>query len=317
MSTAGPAEHETVRDAFLAHLAHERQLSPRTVDGYGRDLGRFLAQLGPTVALIDVDTHRIRAFVGAEHRRGCGGRSIARSLSALRTFFDWLAREGRVHRNPARGITAPRAPRRLPRTLDVDQAARLLDAPAAAGSDRASWLRARDRACFELLYSSGLRLAEVVGLDVPDLDVADGVVAVTGKGAKGRRLPVGRVARDALAAWLRLRPAAAPGLAPDRGPLFVTVRGGRLGARSVQQRLAALGRERGIGGRVHPHALRHSFASHLLESSGDLRAVQELLGHADLATTQVYTHLDFGRLAQVYDRAHPRAGRRREQEDGS
>jgi integrase/recombinase XerC len=315
MSAAPPAAHDAVRDAFLSHLARERQLSPRTVDAYGRDLDRFLAQLGPTVALADVDTHRVRAFVAAEHRRGCGGRSIARALSALRTFYDWLAREGRAHRNPARGVTAPRAPKRLPRTLDVDQAARLLAPPAGAATERGLWLRARDRACFELLYSSGLRLAELVGLDVPDLDVADGVVAVTGKGAKSRRLPVGGMARKALAAWLKLRPSGVPRLPPDRGPLFVSVRGGRLGARSVQQRLATLGRERGIEGRVHPHALRHSFASHLLESSGDLRAVQELLGHADLATTQVYTHLDFGRLAQVYDRTHPRAGRRRTGDD--
>ncbi|MEE4380541.1 MAG: site-specific integrase, partial [Pseudomonadales bacterium] len=195
MSSAAPAAHDAVRDAFLSHLAHERQLSPRTVDGYGRDLDRFLAQLDPALALADVDSHRVRAFVAAEHRRGCGGRSIARALSALRTFYDWLAREGRVQRNPARGITAPRAPKRLPRTLDVDQAARLLDLPADAGADPAAWLRARDQACFELLYSSGLRLAELVGLDVPDLDVADGVVAVTGKGAKSRRLPVGRMAR--------------------------------------------------------------------------------------------------------------------------
>ncbi|MEE4361323.1 MAG: tyrosine recombinase XerC [Pseudomonadales bacterium] len=302
------------RDAFITHLERERQLSPRTVDAYARDLERFLAWLATqdgNPALDAVDVHRVRGFIAAEHGRGRGGRSIARALSALRTFYDYLAREGHCQRNPARGVQAPRATKRLPRVLDVDQVHHLLDGAAATDPDdpRAAWLAARDQAAFELFYSSGLRLAELVALDVGDVDRDDGVVGVTGKGSKTRRVPVGTQARTALADWLKLRPLCAIALRADAGPLFVSLRGERLGARTIQQRLARRGRARQIDGRVHPHALRHSFASHLLEASGDLRAVQELLGHADIATTQVYTHLDFRHLADVYDRAHPRAQR--------
>lgn len=342
---------------FLRHLQRERQLSAHTCSAYERDLTRFLGflagQADPAGAPPDLDAvspHAVRAFVGREHQRGLGGSSIRRALSSLRTFYDWLAREGRVQRNPARGIPAPKAPRRLPRTLDVDQMAHLLT-PMAPDRDRASassgaggtgdaagdpvedpiedpiedtggaadraraeralWLESRDLACLELFYSSGLRLSELVDLDVGDVDLGDGSVTATGKGRKTRSVPVGRMARGAIADWLEQRARHLPTSA-DRGPLFVNLRGARLGVRTVQQRLKDRAQARRIDGRVHPHALRHSFASHMLESSGDLRAVQEMLGHADISTTQVYTHLDFQHLASVYDRAHPRARRQTE-----
>ena len=318
-------------EGFLLHLQRERQLSAHTVSAYRRDLHRFLQWLAARDGPVDpaaVAAHQVRGFIASEHQRGQQGKSIQRALSALRTFFDFLAREGRARSNPARGIPAPRSTRRLPRTLDTDQVAHLLTAePGSASSAGAAadWLALRDQACFELFYSSGLRLAELVSLDVGDVDLAEATVTVTGKGSKTRTVPVGRVAREAVQRWLDARtpaqppaqPQAAAGsdgragaLAPDRGPLFVSVRGRRLGPRTVQQRLRDRAERRRIDGRVSPHALRHSFASHMLESSGDLRAVQELLGHADIATTQIYTHLDFQHLAKVYDAAHPRARRR-------
>jgi integrase/recombinase XerC len=316
-AAALPAPYGEALAAFLAHLARERQLSGHTVSAYERDLHRFLAWLAErdAPALADVAPHQVRAFVASEHQRGLGGRSIARILSATRTFWDHLAREGLVQRNPARGIPAPKAPRRLPRTLDVDQMAHLLRPAPVGDDDRAAWLDARDLAALELFYSSGLRLAELAGLDVGDVDLDDGAVRVTGKGNKTRSVPVGRLAREALRRWLARRAERLPTSA-DRGALFVNVRGTRLGVRSIQQRLKDRAEARAIDGRVHPHALRHSFASHLLEASGDLRAVQEMLGHADIATTQVYTHLDFRHLASVYDSAHPRA-RRRSTGDGT
>ena len=288
------------RDAFFQYLKSERRLSPHTASGYRRDLDA-LTRFCEAQALDDwrvLKVHEARAFAAHLHHHGLAGRSIARALSAARSFYRYLLREGLVTNNPFAGIAAPKSGKRLPKVLSVDQAARLMqiegDAP----------LVQRDRALLELLYSSGLRLAELVGINVTDLDLRDGVVAVTGKGGKTRMVPVGSQARAALAVWLKQRAAFAAG---GETAVFLSRNGKRLGARSVQLRLKQWALRQGIEVPTHPHMLRHSFASHLLESSGDLRAVQELLGHADLSTTQVYTHLDFQHLAKVYDAAHPRA----------
>ena len=292
------------RDAFFQYLKSERRFSPHTSSGYRRDLDaltRFCDahDLDDWIAL---KVQQARAFAAHLHHHGLAGRSIARALSAARSFYRYLLRKDLVTHNPFTGIAAPKSGKRLPKVLSVDQAARLMqiegDAP----------LVCRDRALLELLYSSGLRLAELVGINVTDLDLRDGVVTVTGKGSKTRIIPVGSQARAALAAWLKERAALA---AVGETAVFLGRNGKRLGARSVQLRLKQWAMRQGIEVPTHPHMLRHSFASHLLESSGDLRAVQELLGHADLSTTQVYTHLDFQHLAKVYDAAHPRARRRK------
>lgn len=284
--------------AYLEHLARERRLSPRTVDAYRRDLAAWAVFCtGRGLDCETPETALVRAFVAEGHRRGLSGRSLRRRLSALRGFFRYRIREDALDHNPARAVRAPRGPRRLPRAPDVDQIARLL-APAPEDD-----LELRDLAMLELFYSSGLRLAELVALRLADLDLADASVRVLGKGAKTRVMPVGAQARAALARWLAVRPR----LAGDTAALFVGRRGRPLTPRAVQQRLARWALKHGTGGRLHPHLLRHAFASHLLESSGDLRAVQELLGHADIGTTQVYTHLDFQHLARIYDAAHPRA----------
>ncbi len=282
--------------AFLDHL-RARNYSPRTIALYGQDLGRLAACAGdrPPETLA---AHDLRRCLARLHAAGHAPRSLARMLSAWRRFYTWLGRQGRVHANPCSGLRAPKGPRRLPHTLTPDLLTRLLDARTAQDP-----MTLRDRAMFELMYSSGLRLAELVGLDVQDLDMREGEVRLTGKGRKTRLVPVGSRALAALRAWLAVRQPRHP----DEGALFLGARGGRVSPRVVQARLKRLARQLGIGERVHPHALRHSFASHVLQSSGDLRAVQEMLGHASLSTTQVYTHLDFQHLAQVYDRAHPRA----------
>lgn len=293
---------------FLHHLEIERRLSPHTLGNYRRDLlavHGFLDQQR-VATWARVDSHHLRAFVAAQHRAGLGGRSLQRRLSALRSFYRYLLREKRVTANPAVGLRAPKAPRRLPKALDADQVSRLLDRSDAEESSPA--LAQRDHAMMELLYSSGLRLAELVRLDLTDLDRNDGTVRVIGKGDKTRIVPVGRLARAALDAWLHTRSSLA---APDENALFISRRGRRITARAVQQRLRFRGMKQALDTPLHPHLLRHSCASHLLESSGDLRAVQELLGHADIATTQVYTHLDFQHLAKVYDHAHPRAKKKR------
>ncbi|MEJ2345389.1 MAG: tyrosine recombinase XerC [Gammaproteobacteria bacterium] len=288
-------------ERFGAYLRTERRLSPLTRQHYRRDLHNFAAfcAAAGTGAWSDVTSHQIRAFVARRHRDGLAARSLQRQLSAVRSFYNFLLREGAAAHNPAQDVSAPRAVRKLPQPLDVDQVSRLL-----ARSGDSDPIASRDHAIMELLYSSGLRLAELVSLELTDIDAADGTVRVTGKGAKTRIVPVGRQALAALAAWRERRPALA---AADETALFVSRRGSRLSPRSVQQRLRHWGLRQGVDGRVHPHKLRHSFASHLLESSGDLRAVQELLGHADISTTQIYTHLDFQHLARVYDQAHPRA----------
>jgi len=293
------------RDAFFQYLKSERRLSPHTGSGYRRDL-EALIRFCETQALEDwraLKVPQARSFAAHLHHQGLAGRSIARALSAARSFYRYLLREGSVTSNPFAGMPAPKSGKRLPKALSVDQAARLMqiegDAP----------LVQRDRALLELLYSSGLRLAELVGINVTDLDLRDGAVTVTGKGGKTRIIPVGGRARTALAAWLKERAAFA---AVGETAVFLGRNGKRLGARSVQLRLKQWAVRQGIEVPTHPHMLRHSFASHLLQSSGDLRAVQELLGHADLSTTQVYTHLDFQHLAKVYDAAHPRARLKKE-----
>jgi len=286
-------------DRYAQHLRQVRRLSPHTVDGYLRDLRRLhefclREGIGSWAAL---QAHQVRSYIAWRHRSGMNGRSLQRELASLRSFYTYLQREGHAQHNPALDIPAPKAMRTLPSTLDIEQTARLLEIP---GDDA---LAVRDRAIMELMYSSGLRLAELLTLDCDHVDWNMATVRVTGKGDKTRILPVGSKAMDALHAWLKQREQ----LSQKGKALFPGRSGGRLSARTVQARLRRHALNQGLDRPVHPHMLRHSFASHLLESSGDLRAVQELLGHANIATTQIYTHLDFQHLAKVYDSAHPRA----------
>lgn len=290
-------------EKFLSQLATERRLSPHTLAAYQRDLRvlKEFAQKEHVVSLTELDAYHIRRFAADNFRHGLSPRSISRRLSAVRSFFAYLVREGVLESNVAVHVQAPKPSRRLPAALDTDQVARLLE------RSEDDDLTIRDRAMFELMYSSGLRLAELVGLSINDIDLADRTVRVTGKGSKSRVLPVGRQAIEALRRWLLTRQQFC---SADQSALFVSRRGSRLAARSVQARLNQWARRQGSPIKVHPHMLRHSFASHLLESSGDLRAVQELLGHSSISTTQVYTHLDFQHLAQIYDKSHPRARKR-------
>jgi integrase/recombinase XerC len=300
-------------ERFLGHLNGERRLSRHTIEAYRHDLGRLAAfcdarAIGGWTAL---GNPQVRAFAAAEHGAGLGPRSVQRRLSAVRTFYDYLLREGLGLReglrgvNPAHEVRAPKTAKRLPVTLDVDQMGRLL---AFRATDS---LSARDKAIMELFYSSGLRLAELVGLDLADIDLSDRTARVLGKGAKTRIVPIGRHAVAALRAWLKERATLlGGGPAALQSALFVGRAGRRLAARAVQLRVGAWARRQGLEMHVHPHMFRHSFATHLLESGGDLRGVQELLGHSDIGTTQVYTHVDFQHLAAVYDAAHPRARRR-------
>ncbi len=302
---------------FLDELAHRRRLSALTVAAYRRELQILAAAFpaGPASA----DTPGLRRELARAHAGGLSGRSVARRLSAWRTFFSWATRSGLLAEQPARGLRAPRSPKQLPGVLGVEAAARLVegDAPAAPGAAPIDALelrlRQQDDAMFELLYSSGLRLAELVDLDVERLDLAQGLVTVRGKGQRTRTVPVGAAAARALQLWLRERPALAP--SREDGALFLGRRGLRIRPRTVQERLARRGRRLGLPQRVHPHMLRHSCASHVLQSSADLRAVQELLGHASISSTQIYTHLDFQHLAKAYDAAHPRARRSKEGEE--
>ena len=302
---------------FRRYLASERRLSPHTDSSYTRDL-KALVKYCDRAGLTDwggLDSQHVRAFAAHSHAGGLSPRSIQRRLSAVRSFYGFLLREApreavsgrgsrrgeRVAANPALEVRAPKAARRLPQTIDADQMGRLLELPAGGG------LTARDRALMELLYSSGLRLAELVALDVGDIDLRDRTVRVLGKGRKSRIVPVGRLALAALRAWLRERATLA---GADELALFVARGGKRLGPRAIQARVDYWARRQGLSVHVHPHLFRHSFASHLLESGGELRGVQELLGHADISTTQIYTHLDFQHLARIYDAAHPRARRK-------
>ncbi len=289
--------------AYLAELSEQRRLSPHTVSNYRRDLEKLIAAAGET-SLAELQVHQIRRFVAQLHGKGLSGRSLARTLSAWRGFFAWLGEHDAVVLNPCEGVRSPKSPRLLPKALSVDESARLLE-PVDEGDQV---LALRDTAIFELFYSSGLRLAELAALDCDALDSAlhEGEVRVLGKRSKARLVPVGSKAREALAAWAAVRNSLA---AVEEKALFVGRRGGRLSHRMIQERLALRAVQLGLPRHVHPHMLRHSFASHLLQSSGDLRAVQEMLGHASIASTQVYTHLDFQHLATVYDKAHPRAKR--------
>ena len=287
-------------DRFIHHLQYERRLSPLTCKHYRRDL-QALAQFceRSDVGLwSSLDSEHVRAFAASSYRSGLSARSIQRQLSAARTFFRYLLREKHVEQNPVSSVSAPKSPKRLPGNLDADRMARLLDISGKGP------LVERDRAILELLYSSGLRLAELTGLNLGDVDPHEATVHVTGKGNKDRIVPVGGHALRALATWLKSRVLLAN---DDEKALFVSNRGTRISGRSVQARVTHWAKLQGIDTKVYPHLFRHSFATHMLESSHDLRGVQELLGHANISTTQVYTHLDFQHLAQIYDQTHPRA----------
>lgn len=283
---------------FLAFLAVERQSSAHTQDAYRRDLAALVgwAQGRDLLSLCGDD---VRSFIASEHRRKLSPKSLQRRLSACRSLYRWLLKQGRLAADPCAGVRAPKAARALPQVLDVDEAVALVELPTDAP------LGLRDRALLELFYSSGLRLSEVCGLRWRDLDFEQGLVSVLGKGSKQRIVPVGSHARSALQEWQQAsHGTSAQFVFPGRA-------GKQISSRAIQLRIKQLATRQGVYKRIHPHLLRHSFASHVLESSGDLRGVQELLGHADISTTQIYTHLDFQHLAKVYDAAHPRAKRKR------
>ena len=290
-------DSETLKQEYLDALRHQRRLSAATLSNYHRALGMLL-HLNEKKPLQSLEAADVRRYVAVLHAKGLSPRSLALALSAWRGWFRWLARYRGWPSNPVLGIRAPKAARPLPKALSVEAAQQLL-----GGESETSPLGMQDAAMFELLYSSGLRVGELAALNLTD-DPACGEVTVTGKGSKTRTVPVGGKARDALKAWIMLRAQVA---APGEKALFVGSRGARISPSRVWHRLGAWARRRGLPQHVHPHMLRHSFASHVLQSSQDLRAVQELLGHASISTTQVYTHLDFQALAKVYDAAHPRA----------
>jgi integrase/recombinase XerC len=284
-------------NGYLAWLRNEKQYSELTVENYARDLVQ-LFKLAAKQPLADLKIHHIRHYIAQLHSQGYGGRSLARMLSAWRGFFTYLMRDHGQISNPCAGLRAPKSPKTLPQALSPDEATRMVDLP----SDTIEAIR--DKAMFELFYSSGLRLAELVGLDPEQIDISAGEVRVTGKGSKTRIVPLGQYAITAMKAWLVVRDQIAK---EGDAALFVGKRGSRISPRVVQLRMKQWGIKQGITTSVHPHMLRHSFATHLLQSSGDLRAVQEMLGHASISTTQVYTHLDFQYLSKIYDAAHPRA----------
>jgi len=285
---------------FIDYLHFEKHLSANTQKNYRRDLLTVLEFLGNAQVSHwrNVNSHQVRSYVAFRHRKGLAGSSIARELSALRRFFSYLLREKKVTHNPVKGVPAPKTGRKLPHAPDTEQMSQLLD------SSNDDILSIRDQAMFELFYSSGLRLSELTGLDILDLQLLQNQVRVLGKGNKQRDVPIGRKAVQALEKWLNIRGNLAK---TTEQAVFVSQRGTRISQRMVEYRLKDWANQQGLAINLHPHMLRHAFASHLLESSGDLRAVQELLGHADISTTQIYTHLDFQHLANVYDKAHPRA----------
>lgn len=290
-------------ESYISHLRFERRLSANTYSAYERDINRFaeFAAQHAIVSFLDVTPTLVRLYAGSLFRNGLSGRSIRRELSALRGFYVYLIREGKAQTNPALGISAPKLNQQLPEFLDIEQIAQLLNiAPD-------SFLAIRDRAILELFYSSGLRLSELANLVIMDVDWGQATVRVVGKGSKTRVVPVGRMAMSALRSWLEARAGCVPAM--TESALFVGQSGRPLGVRAIQLRVDYWTSKTGLDTNVHPHMFRHSFASHLLESSGDLRAVQELLGHVDISSTQIYTHLDFQRLADVYEKAHPRASR--------
>jgi len=285
---------------FLNYLSHERGLSPRTRSAYERDLTSFSEEL-TRLGINDprhVNEHQVRSLIARLHRQGLGSRSLQRLLSAVRSYYRWLMKEGHADQDPAAAVKAPKAQKKLPATLDTEAITQLLDIR------EETPLAIRDKAVMELFYSSGLRLSELSGLRWDQLDTGSGLITVTGKGNKTRVVPVGSYTAAALKKWRKVRSNFAGFEDPH---IFVSNRGTPLSTRSIQARIRYWARKQGLPQKVYPHLLRHSFASHMLESSGDLRAVQELLGHSDISTTQVYTHLDFQHLASVYDKTHPRA----------
>jgi len=296
---APPPELPAIAERWLDMLRFERRLAPLTLKNYRRDL-ELLVSLSMPRALDALSPHDIRRFAARQHAGGLSGRSIARQLSTWRGFFGWWGEQGGIPANPVTGIKAPRSPRLLPKALSPEQAQALLDTP------QEHLFASRDKAMFELLYSSGLRLSELASLALDDgsVDLAAREITVTGKRGKTRMSPIGGKAMEALQLWLADRPRFAR---PEVHALFVNTRGHAISPRSIEVALTQWAQRSGLGVHVHPHMLRHSFASHLLQSSGDLRAVQELLGHASISATQIYTHLDFQHLAKVYDAAHPRA----------
>jgi len=291
-------------EGFIGFLQREKRYSPHTLTGYRRDLRNFQdwLQQQKIAQWNDVTHKQIRRFIAQRHALGIQGRSLQRQLSAIRAFYRYRQRTGKATTNPAEDIPTPKQAQRLPKSLDIESLEHLLNIP---GDEP---LTLRDRAIMELLYSSGLRLAEIAALNLADLDLQSGLVDIKkGKGSKQRLVPVGTKAKEAIQAWLKARVLL---LKQEESAVFISQRGSRLSHRSIQQRLTHWAKKQGLDQHVYPHRLRHAFASHLLESSGDIRAVQELLGHANISTTQVYTHLDFQHLAEVYDQAHPRAHRK-------
>jgi len=288
-------------DDFLLYIEQEKRMSKHTVSNYQHDLTQFLLFLTSNELSLwpAIKSSHIRQYIVEMHRQGLSGRTIQRALSAIRSLYRYLIREGLADNNPAQAVQAPKTEKRLPSTLDVDQMTALLD-----NTQSDTFLACRDRAMMELFYSSGLRLAELASLVVRDIDFGDQLVYVTGKGNKSRVIPVGSQALSALKQWLMKRDEQG---FYEQTALFISQQGRHLGERAIQKRLDHWGKKNAISDKVHPHRLRHAFASHMLEASGDLRAVQELLGHADISTTQIYTHVDFQHLAKVYDSAHPRA----------
>lgn len=296
--------------SFAQHIDKARNLSPLTAKSYLRDLSRLQSLLDDSSVetLEDLDTQHIRSFLATLHKEGLANASLQRWLSSVRTFFRYALQESWISHNPADGLQAPAKAKKLPKLMDADQAVQLVSIE---GDD---WHSLRDRALLELLYSSGLRLAEIANVNIGDLHFGEATVRVTGKGNKTRLVPVGSCALAAIERWLKVRSERA---LENEKALFVSQRGKRISHRAIQQRVKLIAQRQGISQPINPHMLRHSFASHLLESSGDLRAVQDLLGHANLSTTQVYTHLDFQHLAKTYDSAHPRAHSRGKKKPGS
>lgn len=295
---------DSTLEDFIGFLQREKRYSPHTLTGYRRDLRNLQdwLQQQKIAQWNDVTHKQIRRFIAQRHALGIQGRSLQRQLSAIRAFYRYRQRTGKATTNPAEDIPTPKQAQRLPKSLDNESLERLLNIP---GDEP---LTLRDRAIMELLYSSGLRLAEIAALNLADLDLQSGLVDIKkGKGSKQRLVPVGTKAKEAIQAWLKARVLL---LKQEESAVFISQRGSRLSHRAIQQRLTHWAKKQGLDQHVYPHRLRHAFASHLLESSGDIRAVQELLGHANISTTQVYTHLDFQHLAEVYDQAHPRARRK-------
>ncbi len=297
------AESQHLKGKFLQFLETEKRYSKHTVENYSKDIDDLekFCSVKKINSWDEIKPHHVRTYASQIFIDGLGARSIQRKLSAIRSFMNYLVRENLLRTNPADGVKTPKAPKKLPGVLDVDQINQLLNVKSTKP------ISLRDKAIMELLYSSGLRLAELVALNPIDLNINDRSLTVIGKGNKKRMLPIGSKAIEAIKAWIKVRSQIA---APDEEALFVGNRGNRLSRRSIQSRINHWAKKNGLAQDVYPHLLRHSFATHLLEASGDLRAVQELLGHKDISTTQVYTHLDFQHLAETYDKAHPRSGKK-------